>query len=439
MSSAIRWEGKQAFYIAGTKHDEDTLRIVVNQRGTEERMQLTLPTLCITYADLKFVNDIGGRQADYPDSAVYGPRYFDPPVVIDGAADVEKYTWIRGAERVTIGPDETVIEWLPWRTLVIPRLRINPKEKAPAVIGVPEVTVTLSQPFVAKALQYADGRHVGGVQFVKRHPDWKPEPAPEEYDLWLRAIDGHSRSAIPEAKVSLFTWEGGKPPTGGKFVLEGYWHTNGMGIVDVTNLPCSDRKVVIVESKPWLPQVWRFRPLPGQKVKRTFKLWQNKQISCPYVWRAQDTLEAVAILTGSDPQTILDMNKLDSAGQIKPGQTLEIPCFEAVYRTEARDTLERLAEWFCYDSIEELVAANKLRKPFKLYQNQALHLPGWRMFLAGPDLLFGELDEQFGLPEGWSRPAQRTLHDNPTQAYEHEVVAIPTHEFARGRKPTRWY
>jgi LysM repeat protein len=439
MTSTIRWEGKQAFYIAGTEHDEDTIRVVASQRDTEEYLQLILPTLCITYADLEFVNDIGGEQADYPDSAVYGPRYFDPPVVIDGQAAIEKFTWIRGAERVTIGPKETMIEWHSWRTLVIPRLRIKTKEKAQALLSVPEVPVTVSQPFIAKAMQYADGRHVGGAQLVKRHPDWKPEPVPQEYDLWLRAIDGHSRSAIPEAKVSLFTWEGGERPDEGKFVLEAYWHTNGMGIVDVTGLPCSDKKLVIIECTPWLPRTWRFRPLPGQEVKRTLRFWQNKRTSCSYVWTAQDTIEAIAILGGSDPQTILDMNKLDSAGDIKPGQTIEIPCFEAVYRVEARDTLERLSEWFCYDSAEELAEANRLIKPYKLYQNQELRLPGWCFFLARPGDLFEELDEKFGLPGGSTRPAQRTLHDDPTRTYENEVVAVPTPEFVRGHEPRRWY
>lgn len=440
-SSPIKWEGKQAFYVSGTEHDEDTIRIVaVAGKGDIERLlTLVLPTLCITYADMKFANDIGGVQEDYPDSAVYGSRYFDPPVVLNGEEEIRKFTWIRGASRVEIGPRETLIEWQCLRTLVIPRLRIKAKEKVKALLSVPEVMVTMSQPFIATVGQYADGRHVGGVQLTKRHPDWKPEPAPQEYDLWVRVFDGASRCAIPEAKVNLFTWDAEKNRGQGGFIPEASWYTDGMGIVDVSGLPCSDKKLVTIECEPWQPQTWRFRPLPGQKVRRTFKLWQSKQVQCSYEWRVQDALKSIAALTGLGQTTILRMNHLRSASEIKPGRAIEIPCFEAVYHVEARDTLERVAGYFCYGNVEELAVANHLTEPYDIYQDQGLYLPGWCFFRARPDELFEKLDEQFGLPRGWSRPAQRTLHDDPTRAYEHEVVAVPTQEFVRDHEMRRLY
>ena len=113
--SPIQWKGKQAFYIVGTKHDDDTIRIA----GTGMKqvlLCLILPTLCITYADMKFANSIGGIQEDYPDSKVYGPKYFQPEVVLSGEREIEKFTWIRHAEKVTIGPRETKVEWWGWRT-----------------------------------------------------------------------------------------------------------------------------------------------------------------------------------------------------------------------------------------------------------------------------------------------------------------------------------
>jgi hypothetical protein len=386
---------------------------------------------------MKFANDIGGIQKNYPDSKVYGPKYFDPKVVINGGKDIEKFTWIRGAEQVLIGQLETHIKWHSWHTLVIPKLRIKAREKIKATIFVPEVRITVSQPFIAKIMQYTDGRHVGGVQMIKRHPDWKPEPVPQDYDLWVRVIDGHSRYAIPEAKVSLFSWKTGDYYNKGEFVLEAYWYTDEMGIINVSGLPCSDKKLVIVEHLKWLTHTWRFRSLPGQKVKQTFKLWQSKQIKTPYEWRVQDTLKDIAKFTGSRSVTILRMNHLRNASDLKPGQMIEIPCFEATYYAEARDSLEQLVERFCYNGIQELAEANELPKPYRLSQNQELHLPGWRFFQARSDDLFEKLDEQFGLPRGWSRSAQNTLHDNPHRAYQHEVVAIPTQEFVRSHKLRR--
>ena len=93
-------------------------------------------------------------------------------------------------------------------------------------------------------------------------------------------------------------------------------------------------------------------------------------------------------------------------------------------------TLERVARYFCYGSIGDLGRrSNHLAEPFDIYRDQGLLLPGWYFFLAKTDDLFEQIDEQFGLPRGWARPAQRTLHDDPTRAYEHELVAVPGLEF----------
>ena len=71
-------------------------------------------------------------QEDYPDSRIYGSRHFDPPVVLDGDEEIRKFTWIRGADQVEIGPTETIIRWQCHRPLIIPRLRIKAREKVEA-------------------------------------------------------------------------------------------------------------------------------------------------------------------------------------------------------------------------------------------------------------------------------------------------------------------
>ena len=221
----LKWKGRHAFYIAGTGHDDDTIRIPSSHRKDEYLYKLVLPTLCLTYADMAFANDVGGVQAYFPDSKVYGSKYFDPPVEINGAEKIEKYTWIRGAERVTIGPKETIIEWRGFRDLVIPKLRIKAKEKVRALLNFPEMNITVNEPFKATVRQYTDGRHVGGIQVTKRHPNWKPEPDRGVFDLFVRVIDGKTRQAVPEARVRLFTWDNEK----GGFVPESTWYTKTWG------------------------------------------------------------------------------------------------------------------------------------------------------------------------------------------------------------------
>lgn len=266
----IRWAGTHRFFIGGTSHDHDTLRMVTDRPGMQASLALVLPTLCIPFADAHFANAIGGVQARYPDAAAYGPAYFPTPVVIRGEAEVEKFTWIRGAEQVTVGPQETTIVWPGWRTLVIPVVLISAGAQVAAVLNVPEISIPVSQPFTATVTQYADGRHVGGIQCTKRHPDWRAAPPPQVYDLWVRVIDGQTHSPLVQARVHLFTWDA--ETNGGQFVREATWYTNTMGVVDVSGLPCSAQKLVRVEHEPWLPQTWHLRPLPGQKVRRTFRL-----------------------------------------------------------------------------------------------------------------------------------------------------------------------
>lgn len=435
MSSPIKWSGRHMFYITGIGNDDDTIRIVGDQRKIEKLLTLVLPTLCITYADMQFANQIGGVQKKYPDSKEYGPQFFEPPVVISNPKEIEKFTLIRGAKQVTIGQEETKIEFESYRTLIVPQLQIKKKERATAVVNVPEIEIIVTQPFNAKIMQFADGRHIGGVQFTKAHPDWKPKPIPERYDLWVRVIDDETRRALAETKVTLSDWD----PNTGNFVEEAVWYTNKMGIAEASNLPCSDKKLLTIEHPPWLSQTLRFHPLPGQKVKRTFKLWQNSEVTFPYIVLTDVTvsIQTVAGLSRKPTATILEMNRVGSLNELKSGQTINIPCYTPTYRVQARDTLEKLAARFCYNNVEELARANKLSKPYKIYRGQQLRLTGWHFFMARVDDQFDKLDEQFSLPKGWIRPVKKVHHDVPNRIHKNELIAIPSQEFIKKHKLRR--
>ncbi len=433
-SDPIRWEGNQAFFITGTHLEDNTIRIEGDHSKEECKVTLTLPTLCITYADMKFANEIGGVQKDYPDSEEYGLRFFDPPIEIIGHKNVEELTWIRGAEKVSIGPKETQIQWWKARTLVIPRLRIKSKQKVPAKLEIPKVIIPVYQPLIIKVMQYSNGRHVGGIQVTKRHPKWKPTEEKKSYDLWVRVIDGHTRRAIKEANVTLLSIT-----NEGQFVLVGEWLTNDMGIASISELEISNKSLLRIEQQPWHSQFWRFRSHPGQKVRRTFKLWSGKSKQCIYEWNRDDRLEQLAKILGISSKTLLSMNKLKEEKAMKPGMKVKFPCLDAIYYPEGRDRIEDLVTLFCYNDIPEIARPNKLKKPYQLNVGQGIRLPGWNFVKVGKGVKFELLDKLFGQPKGWTRPAQRILHDDPQIAYYRELVAIPTPEFIKKHKPTKWF
>src|SRR5687768_8027324 len=174
--ATVMWGGDYPFRVNSVAVHEDTLRVTSNLVFNKEpqTLGLSLPTLCISYADAKFQNQIGGVQAGYPQSQAYGPAYFDPPVVINGSADVERLTYIRGAHRVTIGAKETLVEFRSDQRLVIPRLRLSKKDPTTCVVRVPAVPINPGEPLRVDVAQLADGRTVGGVRMEKHHPEYKP-------------------------------------------------------------------------------------------------------------------------------------------------------------------------------------------------------------------------------------------------------------------------
>jgi hypothetical protein len=201
------WTGEQTIRLTASGLKEDTLRIVPKSRQTEAIFTLTLPTLCITYADMKFLSSVGGLQANYPASRAYGPIYFQPPVEIHGEQEIEQLTYIRGARSVIIGPEKTLVEFPSWKELVIPRLRLDQKEPTEAIVSAANVQVHIDQPLSLLVMQFADGRHIGGVNIQICHPKYKPPTIRQQYDLWVRILDASKMEPLVETRLDIWHWD----------------------------------------------------------------------------------------------------------------------------------------------------------------------------------------------------------------------------------------
>lgn len=401
MTTPIVWTGEQSFRVVGTNLHEDTLRIRSNYDRSEHVYRLRLPTLCITYANMKFVNDIGGPQLRWPDSAVYGPQYFDPPVEINGLTEVERLTWIRGAHRVVIGPKETEIEWYAFRGLVIPRLHISEQEPIEALLQVHNAVVEVEPQLLIDITQYADGRPIGGVRVVKRHPDWK-EPKQEQpnYRLWVRVVDFENGQPLVEARVALFEWKGGtRSPRGdrGSFVLVEEAWTDGTGSV-VRN----PRPADILEGATLAMDGWR---------------------ATARVWRAQANEPLNLLLRAAHLQATKYPREV-------PGARRKI--YVAAYNLDPGDSLEWLAEAFRYKDVAELAAMSHASA---LDPGAPIPLPGWYFVHAQRGDTLEGLAKSFEIAQGWPRTTGRHHRPNPLVLLEHEIVAIPAPEFIREHTP----
>jgi hypothetical protein len=425
-SDPLIWSGEHVFDVVGTERYADSLRVNTPRKGGEELLLLVLPTLCITYAQMKFANDIGGVQENYPASQPYGPKYFDPPVELLGEADIRKFTWIRGAHRVTIGPRETEIEWYAGKTLIIPRLRLDQKEPAKARLVVKNAVIPVERPLAVTVLQYADGRHIGGIRFEKRHPLYEPPKEPQEYDLWVRVIDGETGEPMPEARLNLFRYDpGAATPNGsGGFVLIEHKYTNGDGVVQDAHRPSGEREAVVLDMPGWRAVARCFKPLGGQHVRLFMRAWRLRKGAMSTVWRKGDRLDQMALLTGHSEQEVLSANRLADASDLKPGMSIRLPCYAATYRMEDGDTFEWLAKAFDYASARELAKLNGVRNLAAL-GGKDIALPGWHFFTARQDESLRVLDKLFGLPAGSSRTVGRAYHADRDLPYEGETIAIP--------------
>jgi hypothetical protein len=393
VSPPITWSGEQVVRIVGTGLHEDTLRIRRSdlKQQRENRYRLRLPTLCITYADLKFANAIGGEQERWPASAAYGPQFFDPAIVID-RADIERLTWIRGADRVTIGPKETEIEWFAFRDLVVPRLRLSVTDPIEAVVEVVNSVIDVGEELRVDLAQYANGRLIGGVQVAKRHPDWKPPEEPRTYDLWIRVVDADRQQPLPEARLVLSRWDRKR------FAPIEVTSTDGGGSLVRDGRTPGELEAVTVAMDGWwvAPRVWR--ALPGQQLNLLLNAVRLEQTRYP-----------------TDIAARRDV-------------------FAARYPFQHGDTLAAVADLFRYrdaDELRELCGLDRAQVVTEVV------LAGWYFTHSRDGDTLDSIAKDFGVPRGWPRAPGRFHRPDPRVPLEHEIVAVPGPDFVSSRKPRR--
>jgi hypothetical protein len=390
MPSQINWSGEQVVRIVGTGLHEDTLRF--RPSGTKQRenhYRLRLPTLCITYADAKFANSIGGEQARWPASSAYGPQFFDPPVVL-GPPDIERLTWIRGAHRVTIGPKETEIEWFAFSELIVPRLRLSVKDPIEATVEVVSSVIDVAEELRVDVAQYANGRLIGGVQVAKRHPDWKPPKEPPFYDLWIRVIDGDGQRPLPKLAVALSRWDGKQ------FVVDETPRTDRTGSIVRHERKPGELEAAALAAEGWwsVPRVWR--ALPGQPMNVL--------------------LEAVRLKSAKYPGRVVSSRKV----------------YAATYPLQTGETLATVAETFRYRDAADLL--QDIGSDHLPHANR-LALPGWYFTHAASGDTLDTISKDFGVARGWARTPGRRHRPDPRVPLEHEIVAVPSPDFVAGRRP----
>ena len=423
------WTGKHKFEIKGSGLHEDTLRIVANYRKSERMLKLVLPTLCITYADMAFQNAVGGLQKNYPASRSYGPIYFDPPVELT-ADDIEKYTYIRGAHRVEIGPRETIIEFSCREDLVIPRMRIDELQKAKgaeSVLLVDNTKIDIDQPLKIAVKQYADGRHVGGIMVEKRHPKYVQSELKPVYDLWAQVVDGVIQNPLQETLVELWRWDDSAGTTfgSGDFVRESQHYTNSDGIVLVKNLPAEMLWWYIVNKPGWRIAPRCLRPLAQQSVRLHMVAWRMHDETFKYTWQTNDALEDLAQFTHFTVQEILKLNGIPSTQHLVPGKEIILPCYQGTYRPESPEKLLSIANRFRLKDLKEMAAVNGL-SDIKAYHGEVdLKLPQWLFLHARSGDRIEEIDKQFNLQLNSTVPVHRVYRPQKGVLLPGEVIAVP--------------
>ena len=427
------WKGEHEFQIIGTDHHEDTIKISANVRESKTVLKLLLPTLSITYADMKFTNAIGGSQEKYPESIKYGSKFFDPPIILSNEQDVEKYTWIRGAKKVTIGPKNTEIEWYIMKNLVIPRLRISREKPVRAVIRCDPISIDIDKELKIDVVQAADGRPIGGIRVEKRHPDWTPGQVKNVYNLSVRVTDSVTLQPRKEQPVNFFRWEekGATPYGSGGFMKTGQKYTDGTGTIYDPGRVSGFLEAVTVENKGRASVARCFRALPGQFVRHTIITWGLVEDIRDYIWRNEDDLKSIAGFTGFGAEYILKLNNLSNPGSLKEGMTIHLPSYAASYQMSPGDTFEWLVEEFVYADSKELSSLNGLKDLTEWNGKKNILLPGWHFFNARHDDTLETIDKMFNLAEGCSRTLGRVYHPEPGLPFEAEIVAVPTLKFVK--------
>lgn len=421
------WKGQQEFRLTASGLKEDTLRISSKFQKTEAQFVLRLPTLCITYADMRFQNAVGGLQENYPASQAYGPMFFDPPVIISGEKEIERLTYIRGAQKVIIGPKETHVEFGAWKELIIPRLRLDTKQPVEALIQADNLPVRVDQPLSLLVRQYADGRHTGGVNIEVRHPDYKPPEPKPEYDLSVRVIDAQLLEPLVEVRIETWIWdEQEASPLGqGNFRLNGQFWTGSDGGIYSSGRPVESLEGVMSLLPGWRVTPRVFRPLDGQLVRITLRAWKMQPSKRRFSWKQKLDLEALGERCGSNGQSILSLNKLPGPGALVPGMRISLPCFVGALYLDPWDTPQTLARRFHFDDLGSLAKANGLASLDDYDGSLPLQLPGWNFFHALPGDTLDEFDDLFNLPRGSCVTVGRAFRPQPGLLLAGEIVGVP--------------
>lgn len=424
--ASVMWGGAYPFRLNAVAVHEDTLRVTSSYRANKEGLplRLVLPTLCISYAEAKFQNQIGGQQQGYPQSLAYGPVHFDPPVLILGEGEVQRLTYIRGAHRVEIGARETVVEFRSDRPLVVPRLRLSRKDPATLEIKVPRTPIAVQQPLRIDVAQLADGRSVGGVRMEKRHPDWKPAPVKEVYRLQVRLTEGGSGQPLVRREVQCLRWDAKT----GNLQPDVLLRTDAHGWTKPQQRTSGELQACVARLPGHRVAARCFRPLAGQNVRLHLRAWPLTEALVPYRWRKGDELPALALLCGHPVEALLAANQLDVAAGLKSGQRVILPCWRATYHLEPWDDWDHVAAAFGYRDARGLARSLGLKSMDSL---DVVVLPGWNYFFARAGDTLDAIDRMFGLPKGSTRTVGRVHHPDANRPYAGETLAVPTPAMAR--------
>lgn len=430
-SDVYFWTGEHTFSLNASGLKEDTLRIRPQPAKSEALFQLRLPTLCITYADMEFQNKIGGLQENYPTSRAYGPAYFDPPVEIVGQQEIERLTYIRGAQRVEIRSKETLVEFPSWKELVIPRLRIEEKQTAHALLSAKDVSVFVEEPVSLKVMQFADGRHIGGIDIEVRHPEYVEPELVKDYTLELRVIDAIKLEPLPEVCVNIWRWHPEMVEGEGWFQMDDQVWTGGDGGFVRLDPTAGELHVVNAYLPGWRITPRCYRPLPGELVRLHLRAWPLSPSKIRYPWKNEDRLEAIALRCGVQGTDILQMNGLRDPAALARGMTIQLPCYAGAQWLDPWDTPQKLVQRYRFEDEKMLARINGLRSLQDYDGSLEMQLPGWHFFHAGEKDTLETFDAFLGLPDGSCVPAGRVYRPNAIQLFMGELVGVPTHRIAR--------
>jgi hypothetical protein len=225
----------------------------------------------------------------------------------------------------------------------------------------------------------------------KRHPDWKEPEVNNDYNLWIRVIDGIAQKPLPKVRVDILHWDpkASSPYGTGNFQLDVSKYTDENGCIVMPDRPAGELEAYVVR-KPGSRAVVRcLRPLAGQKVRLHMRVWLMK----------------------------------------RDRKQTEMPTYVAMYQPEPWDTLDWIGKTYGYKNAAGLAKVNGVDVD-DLMKLPAIRLPDWHFMVSEEGYTLEKFDAMFNLPKGSSRPVGKVYHPHPRLPYPGEAVAIPDNRFA---------